>query len=383
MVVKGANHPEAEQFDDLLGLLITVRVELAISANPLFSVIPGTVATRHTDSMTWASFALAALLSQTQPQTREITFKDGLFTINGPEGQTKVSIKPGFEPMNTQTGRLWIPVAGHVLTFDDKGVGFRKANRATYATYSSIATSDKIFTKEQADQINRDVAAEKKTLEVSAVSGWEKVGDSVYAILRWDDKQKKPWLEVLMRFDFPNGKPRATYLGRFDSMTFATGRVNDKLIAENGKLICVTHGAQSSLLESFDMATGLFEKKAFGTKFSDAKLIEGSLFGMGLERTPASTTIVSLLDREKAKATPAAEIRGGILGLYAPALLHYGDRSRQRLLNLETGAELELPVGCGIEAIDAGILLWTPKAAPTAAALYSPVSFRTLTRWQK
>lgn len=333
--------------------------------------------------MTWASLALAALLSQTQPQTRDLTFKDGLFTITGPEGQTKVSIKPQFEPMNTQTGRLWIPVAGQVFTFDDMGVGFRKNNQATYASYSSIATSDKIFSKEEADQINRDVAAQKRTLEVNAVSGWEKVGDAVYAVLRWEDRQKQPWLEVLMKFDFPKGKPQATYLGRFDSMTQAVGRVNDKLIFENGKLFCITQGAQTSLMETFDLNTGLFEKRTLDNRFQDAKLVEGSLYGMGLARTPAKTYIISLIDREKSQSAPVAEIRGSVLGLFSPAILFYAGSDSQRLLNLQTGAELQVPEGCGVESTESGILLWTPKADPKAAALYSPVSFRTLARWPK
>lgn len=332
--------------------------------------------------MSLAIVAAGLMLSQQAP-LREITYQDGLFTLKGPEGQSKVSLKPGFEAMNTSTGRLWLPVGGQVLTFDQNGVGFRRNNASTYATYASIATSDKLFSKDQIDQINRDVAANKKSLDVSAVSGWEKIGETVYLILRWDDKQGTPWLEVLMKYEFPKGKPNATFLGRFDSLTNASGRVNDKLMFENGKLSTITHGGETSLLETFDIVSKSFEKAALDARFTDAKLLEGSLFGMGLERTPAKTFLISLIDRETRSSRQVAEVRGSIANLYTPAVLHYKYENRSTLLNLASGAELIIPGDCGIEAVSSGLLLWTPAANPQVAALYSSGSFRTLARWSK
>ncbi|MBA4292189.1 hypothetical protein C0431_04395 [bacterium] len=332
--------------------------------------------------MSLASLAAGIVLTQQAP-LRQITFQDDLFTINGPEGKTNVSLNPGFEPMNTATGRLWLPVADHVLTFDSNGIGFRKNNKSTYATYNSIATSDKLFTKEQRDQINRDVAAGTKKLEVSAVSGWEKVNDTAFIILRWDDKAGKPWLEALMRFDFPKGKPTVTYLGRFDSFTQATGRVNDKLIFENGELSTVTHSGDVSLLESYSIESKSFTKSPLGANFVDAKLVPGSLSGLGIQRTPAQTYIVSLIDRETKTSQAVGEIRGEIAGLYAPSVLHYKSNGRSILFSLSSGSEIVIPNDCGIESINSGILLWTPAQKPKAAALYSSTSFRTLARWSQ
>ncbi|MFM9871849.1 MAG: hypothetical protein ACKVQS_00125 [Fimbriimonadaceae bacterium] len=332
--------------------------------------------------MSLASFAAGMIFGQQAP-LREIKFQDGFFTLNGPEGSSKVSIRPGFQAMNTSTGRLWLPVGGHILTFDEKGVGFRKSNRATYATYASIATSNKIFTKAEIDEINRDVANNRKSLDVSAVSGWEKVGETAYVMLRWDDKQSKPWLEVLMRYDFTGGKPRATYLGKFDSHTGARGRVNDKMIFENGKLLVVTHGSETSLLETFDVSSKEFGKTSLQDHLVDSKLIEGSLYGIGVTPTPAKTFLVSLIDREKGKSQRVAEIRGSIQDLFAPAILKYASNDRTILLSLTTGAEIVIPNNCGIEAVPSGMLLWTPSDQPKTAALYSSGSFRTLARWSK
>jgi len=332
--------------------------------------------------MSLACVAAGMILGQQAP-LREIKFQDGFFTLNGPEGPSKISVQPGFEAMNTATGRLWLPVGGHILTFDSNKVGFRKNNKSTYATYASIATSDKLFSKDEIDTINRDVAANKKSLDVSAVSGWEKVGDTAFLILRWDDKQGKAWLEVLMKYEFAGGKPKATFLGRFDSLTGANGRVNDKMIFENGKLLTVTHGAETSLLETYDIAAKEFGKSALQDRLNDSKLIPGSLYGMGISPTPAKTHLISLIDREQKQSHRVAEIRGSIQGLYAPAILQYAHNSRTTLLSLTTGAEIVIPSNCGVESVSAGILLWTPKDKPQAAALYSAGSFRTLARWSK
>jgi hypothetical protein len=332
--------------------------------------------------MSLASFAAGIIIGQQAP-LREIKFQDGIFTLNGPEGSSKVSVKPPFQAMNTSTGRLWLPVGGHILTFDDHGVGFRKNNRSTYATYASIATSDKLFSKSEIDDINRDVAANKKSHDVSAVSGWEKVGEAAYLILRWDDKQNTPWLEVLMKYEFTGGKPKATFLGRFDSLTGSHGRVNDKLIFENGSLITVTHGAETSLLETYDIASKEFGKNSLEGSLGDSKLIQGSLYGMGVSVTPAKTYLISLIDREKRASHQVAEIRGTIQDLYSPAVLQYTNGTRTMLLSLTTGAEIVVPNNCGIQDVPSGILLWTPKDKPQVAALYSSGSFRTLARWSK
>lgn len=332
--------------------------------------------------MSLASIAAGIIITQQAP-LRQITFQDDLFTINGPEGQTKVSLKPQFEPMNTATGRLWLPVAGQVLTFDSNGVGFRKNNVSTYATYAAVATSDKLFSPAQIAQIKADVAAGTKKLEVSAVSGWEKVGETAYLILRWDDRAGTPWLEVLMKFEFPKGKPTPTFLGRFDSMTRAAGRVNDKLMFENGELLTVTHATDVSLLESYDIKEKAFKKTPLSERFFDAKLIPGSLAGFGLQKTPANTFLVSFIDRETQSSRQVIEIRGNIAGVYAPSILHYKNDGRDILFSMNSGAEIVIPANCGIKDVPAGILLWTPAQKPQAAALYSSGSFRTLARWSK
>lgn len=332
--------------------------------------------------MMLAMLVAGSVLAQQTP-LREITFQDGVFILKGPEGDSQISTRPKFEAMNTTTGQLWLPVDKYVLTFNENHVGFRRDNKANYSGYSMISTSPKLFSQAELEAIQRDVAAKRKSLDVTAISGWEKIGNHVYLVMRWEDTASKPWLEALVELDFNGNAPVANLLGRFNGMTTAKGKVNDKLMAENGKLYVVTQGASSAQLETYDIASGKFSSKALGSGFTDSKLIEGSLNGMGFELTPAKTMVISLIDREAASSRQVAEIRGAIHGVYAPAILHFGTPNRKVLLNLTSGAEIVIPKDCGIETANAGILLWTPKMNPKAAALYSSGNFRTLARWSK
>jgi len=332
--------------------------------------------------MMLAMLVAGTVLAQQTP-LREITFQDGVFTLKGPEGDSQISTRPLFEAMNTTTGQLWLPVDKYVLTFNENHVGFRRDNKSNYSGYSMISTSPKLFSQAQLDEINSDVAAKKKSLDVTAISGWEKIGNRVYLIMRWEDSSSKPWLEALVEIDFTGNAPVANLLGTFNGMTTAKGRVSDKLIGENGKLYAVTESDAGSQLDSYDIASKQFSSSELGTRFTDSKLIEGSLSGMGFALTPAKTMLVSLIDREKATSRQVAEVRGAINGIYAPAILHFGTPSRKVLLNLASGAEMVIPKDCGVESANAGVLLWTPKMNPKAAVLYSSGSFRTLARWSK
>lgn len=382
MVVEWANHTKPENLNNIVGLFVAWRIKFAIFANSRFLIVPSAISTVHTIPMLLASLVAGTVLAQQNP-LREITFSNSVFTIKGPEGNSQVSTLPQFQAMNTTTGQLWLPMDKYVLTFNEKGFGFRRDNKVTYADYSYIPLVPDFSPTEQIEFTKREVANKRRSLSVSAISGWEKIGSHVYVLMRWDDKSGRSWLEALVDIDFSGKAPMARLVGGFDGMSTAKGRVNDKLISENGKLYIVVNGESKATLCTYDPAKGEFSSKEISSYYTDSKLIEGSLYGMGFELTPAKTLLVNLIDREQGNSRTVAEVRGSIYGLYAPAILHYGNSNRKVLLNLTSGAEMVVPSGCGLQAVDAGILLWTPKEKPTAAALYSAGSFRTLARWVK
>lgn len=330
------------------------------------------------------SLVLATVLAQQgQPaDLRTITFKDGVFTLKGPEGTEQVSTLPAFRAMNMSTGQLWLPVADKVLTFTKEGVGIRHKGKTSTTKYNTVPTSDRLFTAEEIAATKEAVAAGTRKLEVSAISGWEKVGDTVYLILRWDGvKDNRPWLEVLMEVNL-KGQPSARALAKLPATTTAVGRVNDKLMAENGTLFSPVQDAEGLKMASYSLADNKLDLAPMApNRVTDARFIEGSLNGVAWTRTGAGTWLVSLLDRERKSAEVVSEIRGNMLGLYAPSILYYGRRDQRVLLNLTSGAELIVPSNVGMQSVTAGIFLWTPAQNPTAAALYSHGGFRTLERW--
>lgn len=330
---------------------------------------------------------LAATLALMGVQTPEntITYKDGIFTLTGAEGAVKVSTLPGLVPMNTSTGRLWLPVNGKVVTFDSKGLGIRANNRASHTTFPSVPTSSKLVTKDQADEINREVANETRSLDVSALSGWELVGNKVYLLLRWDTKtDKKPWMEVLVELDMGVKTPTTRAIGMFKGFSTAQGRVNDRLVSLQGKLAVATVENNTLGIALFDPSNETFtyqETASAPTNLLDAKLVQNSRYGMTFSKTAAGKILVGTFSTEEPGHRLAAEIEGPIVDAFQPCVLVHLRQNQKIVTDLLTGTELAVPRDCGLQPTNKGLLLWTPTQKPTSAALYTFGAFRTLARW--
>lgn len=327
---------------------------------------------------------LLAGLTLSQAQTNPITYQDEVFTLKGSSEPIQISTIPGLRPMNTTTGRIWLPVGSRVLTFDEEGIGIRANNRKNFSTLPAVATSDKLFSPEEADEIKRTVASGNKSLDLNAISGWEKIGNTVYLLCRWEDKAQKPWLEALVAVDMGQTPPQSSLIGKFQGMSTAKGRVNDKLVNYQGKLMVPTVTETGLAISAYNPGNGEFTSQPVSQEKQaniDLKLLENSRYGVSIQKTRAGTLLVGTFAIGESGHTLSNEIRGTILGLYEPSILTYLRRGRKVLLNLLTGAEIEIPRNSGIEATSQGLFLWTPERSPKQAALYTFGSFRTLNRW--
>lgn len=317
---------------------------------------------------------------------RELTFGDGRFTLKGPEGVEVVPVSATGPAMNVSAGRLWIPVAGKVVSFDAEGLAVRSGGRRSVTTFTSVATSRDLMSQEEADAVNRAVAAGERTLDVNGVSGWEVVGEVVYLLLRWETTARSPWLEALVSIDLGEQRPQARLHGSFSGFTGASGRVADRLVHENGVMMAMTRTSEGLQVASFDIRGRVFSTRPlvggmFG-QYVSGTLVGGSDKGVVFHRTPAGTLMVGLADRSRGTLRQVNEVRGSVLGVHAPALLHYARGEHRVLLNLESGAEVVVPRDLGLRSVSAGVLLWTPAGAPRSGAVYSLGSFRTLARWR-
>lgn len=334
--------------------------------------------------MALETLAAAFLLAQAEPAA--LQFSQGVFSIQTGGTPLKVPVDPGLVPMNPSTGRIWLPVNKSVWTFDSNGVGYRANNKATYDKLVGLPVSPKLFSEDEIRANAADVKAGKKSFAVSAISGWHKLGNKVYFLARWDDKSNSPWLEALMQTDFNGKVPKTTLVGRFDGFTHAAGRVNSKLILQDGSLVASVFTADGPAIAKYDIAQGLFSSNSITGVDSpprDIKLLEGSRYGLSFRKTPANTILVGVLNTEDNTHSLAAEVRGSILGAYSPSHLLFRHDGRKVLINLLTGAEILIPEDAGLRSTPQGLLLWTPAKEPAAAALYAFGSYRTVARWSK
>ncbi len=334
--------------------------------------------------MAIGSFVASFILAQTSSGTLE--YKSGEFLIPTGAEPVKVAIDPGVVPMNTSTGRLWLPVGRKVLTFDKNGIGIRFNNKATFYKLEGIPTSPKVFSISEIKSVVKDTETNSKKLSLSAISGWVKVGNKVYLLARWEDSSLNPWLETLIEFNLSDQNPKPVLLGKFNGYSKALGQVNDKLVLQGEDLSIATFTDDGPAIATYSIPN-----RTFGTQYlktedtppTEMKLIENSRFGISFRKTAANTILVGVINSEAATHEIAAEVRGSIIDIYSPTMLVTVNEGRKNITNLLTGAQIIIPNDAGIASTSQGLLLWTPKQAPSQAALYTFGSFRTISRWSK
>lgn len=324
--------------------------------------------------------AVSIVSHQSQPS---LAFRNNHFIIGGASEQ-KISILPGFQPMNTAAQQLWIPVGKRVVTYSEGKLGFRQNNHASYTHLSSLALSPQIHEQVAIEEINRDIAAGTKSMDFSAISGFEVVGEELYLLARWDTLDThQPWLELLLKITFPQGKARTDFLHRFDGFTMAAGLVNDKLVLQGEDLHAVFVDGPELELGKYNIKTKKASAKVLQAKVDEAKLFEESRFGFTLTKTPAGTFLVGLINTDTASHTYQAEIRGSIFDAFKPCMLGYVQNDRKVLLNLMTGAQVDLPLDSGIVSASTGLLVWSPEKKPTEGVLYNFGGLKRLASWKK
>lgn len=346
--------------------------------------------------MTWGVLATVVALSPAMQNAappaaparpaREITFRNNVFTLRGPEGTQQVSTIPGLRPVNPASGQIWQPVGKRVLVWGKNGLGVRANNRTLSVSLAAVATSPKLFDKAQIEDTAARLAAKTRQLEPSAISGYEVWNDrTVYLLPRWEDKDGSVWLEALVLLDLSGPTPKTRLVGRFDGFSSARGRVADKLNRSGVRLVVPTRTPERLGVASYVPAEDVFgwqpQAPAAEVAGADATLIPGSMTGITLARGPAGLLRIGQFEEAENSWAPVAELRGNVLGLYSPGLIQYRRGSERVLLNLSTGAELPVPDNCGVDVNPQGVLLWAPERNPTVAALYTHGAFRTLARW--
>lgn len=329
-------------------------------------------------SLMMPSWALAcALLGQ----SASLTYTGDAFEIKT-EGQTlRVSTERYVGPPPFPSDNVTLTYAGRQITFDDKGLGIRQGAAYGYSRQPSLAMTTKLFGNAEINETKAKIASGDRQAGFSSLSGFEYVGSTLYLLLRWEEKNGAPWLEALVKIDLSQQQLQPALVGRFEGMSYANGRVDDRLEFKDGRLSAFTVKGSEWGLASLVPETGESSFTSFGPKAASARMIPGGSKAIGLSPSGYGTTMVTLVDLGSSAWRMAAEIRGQIRGVVEPNILHWREGSQNVYTNLETGAELRpawdpVPVYTSL-----GLLMWSPSVNPDKAFLYDSETFRVVSSW--
>ncbi|MBS1723605.1 MAG: hypothetical protein JSS66_11695 [Armatimonadetes bacterium] len=326
------------------------------------------------------AFLLSVLAQQANPP--KVTFQDEGFVVSGALGTEIVPLAPKkklADPVDRSKGTFVLIVKDTKVVFGNKGLSLSRKGFSSTNDLHLVPTSGKIATKDSNAELIKLVAAKKRKLSVSALSGWEAKGEKLVLVARWVDADKKPWLEALIGLDLTEKKPAPHLLGKLSAASFAQGTVDDVLVARGDKL---------GLLGNKDGKVGLCrfawngtgqEFVPYGKAVSKAKLDDGGAQAWTLTATPYGTNILGLLDLDEGTAHEVAEIRGKMKAVESMCAV-FDTGKELRMVSLSTGAQIPLKPDATVRQTANGLLLWAPGPSPKSAALYDQ-SFRQLTTW--
>lgn len=331
--------------------------------------------------MLWSATLLVA--AWVQDPGVNLSFEDGVFIVKGSARTEQVSTIPKKDPIDVEEQTFRLFHKDQIVTFDQRGLSIGSPGKMLSSKFTTFATSKRLFSTKEMAENEAAFRSGKRKKEVSGLSGYVLDGSVLYTLVRWDERDGKPWFEAVVSIDLDAAEPEFAYAGRFRGFTTASGKVGDRLSLVGGKLVALTQTQDGFGISTLDPKTGDARYKAVGPKVGDGRLVPGSTHAVTIDKTRSGSFRLGVVNTASWSYRPAAEIRGKILGLHAPCLVQYKTKDGQMVLNLESGAELPLPLDCKMKSVDDGLLVWAPAKSPTVAVVYVPTTFRTLARWSK
>ena len=321
------------------------------------------------------SLVLSCALSA-QP---ELSFADGVFTIKEGDSTVTVPLSVAALPLDIKADKLSMHVSGTYITFDQRGLGIQYADKGGFTSLGYMPTTPKLFTKEQILQNAELIDSGERTAKVSAVSGYEIVGETVYMLMRWDDKRGVPWLETLVSIDASGEAPKVNLIGRFIGYTSARGPVRDELYSAGERLFAVTRSESG-----FGVGDYSTTDKKIGYRIIPGVIDRIALFGkhfLSESKTAYGTTIVGLFDPATLSHRTVLETRGELMPSHLQSAIRVKENGVSYYQSLSTGALFEVSSGWSYAETKAGVLAWSPASAPTQAKLIEPNGWIVIATW--
>ncbi|MGE0001479.1 MAG: hypothetical protein AB7F50_05165 [Fimbriimonadaceae bacterium] len=302
-------------------------------------------------------------------QAPSISFQDGVFRLQVSSKSHTVAIQPSLAHSNVKGTFAWAS-NGAEVRFDKGGLRAGKAGAAKKVSLKAFATSPRFQSGNELHDTIQLIQKGDRSVEPSALSGYEVVDGELVLLFRWVDKKGKPWLEALAVLAQGESGFKAVGLGRLDGIGFGSGIVDDELYLEDGRLAAPTN---------FDGKFGIASLAPDGSDRKFRRLGEevgGVAWRPDVPQAfvtrPAGEGSISIssVDTESGAWRSALEYRGRIGNLLPEGWAKLLIDSKPWAANLWTGARAPLPANSNMEHTPFGLLVWAPADAPKQAWLY-------------
>ena len=309
----------------------------------------------------------------------DLSYADGVFTILDGQDTVTVQLSSGDPPLPVAGDKLSLEVGGTLITFDQRGLGIRYGNKGGFTGLGYMPTTPKLFAPEEILSNVELIESGERQFRVSALSGFEVVGDVLYLWLRWDDKDGKPWLETLVYIDASGDAPSVNLIGRFDGFSFTRGTVADELHAMGGSLVVMTRTKAGFGVGEYDLESRDLAYRPVADRDEVCRRVGARFYT--LRRTETGMTTVGIVDPFLAQYRPIMETRSAVVRSNLSSALVLREGEALTLLSIDSGALRTLPADAAYAETALGVLLWSPAKDPTSAELIEPGGWSVVAEW--
>lgn len=264
------------------------------------------------------------------------------------------------------------------------GLKIVKGSYQKVSRLPDVALTPKLFSKEQIIETRSLIEQGSRQKDASSLSGSVRLGDWVYFLLRWTDKEGDNWLEALVSVKLTDAKPVPKLLGRFSGISLSQRATDDRLFAFGESVGVFSVNADGKWgLATYHRKTDEFAFKEYGTGLSDYIPIAGKMFLIA-EDSSYGKTVIARIDLNTGSRRNLMESTGDVrlVDRNRPFLAEIQTNLGPALLNMETGCEMSLPPRSAVRRTPFGVLVW-PSGKPELASLYSFERFLKLTAVKK
>jgi len=263
--------------------------------------------------------------------------------------------------------------------WDSRGLSIRKGAKSRSTKLPDIPLTPKLFSREEIIRNRELIASGLRSKLASGVSGSRRIGDVVYFLPRWDQRDGAAWLEALIKVDLTGDSVESNLLGKFEGVSLSNTLVGDRLFLRNNLLCAITRKPDGVWgLASFDPSSLQFQFKPMGRDLVEYCVSDNSCV-IAEQATTYGSKLLLRVNFDTGLASPLHEFRGNasVLTASGPCVARISTVEGEYLLNLESGSALAIPRDAAARAVQQRVLVWLPNA-PEQAKLYEPMRWNAI-----